>query len=42
MTGLRRLKAILKSHLDEIPIVVEESASPGIDHDNLRGQTYYS
>jgi hypothetical protein len=42
MTGLRRLKAILKAHLDEVPIVAEEADSPSIDHDNLRGQTYYS
>lgn len=42
MTGLRRLKAILKSHLDEVPIVADEPDSPAIDHDNLRGQQYYS
>lgn len=42
MTGLRRLKAILKAHLDEVPVGAEESDSPSIDHDNLRGQTYYS
>lgn len=42
MTGLRRLKAILKSHLDEVPMVTEESDAPAIDHDNLRGQKYYS
>ena len=42
MTGLRRLKAILKSHLDEVPMVADEPESPAIDHDNLRGQQYYS
>ena len=42
MSGLRRLKAILKSHLDEVPIVADEPDSSVIDHDNLRGQTYYS
>ncbi|NJL88040.1 MAG: hypothetical protein HC886_22030 [Leptolyngbyaceae cyanobacterium SM1_1_3] len=36
------LKAILKSHLDEVPVVTEEPESPAIDHDNLRGQHYYS
>ena len=42
MSGLRRLKAMLKSHLDEVPIVTDESDSSVINHDNLRGQTYYS
>lgn len=42
MTGLRRLKAILKSHLDEVPMVADEPDSPTIEHDNLRGQHYYS
>lgn len=42
MTGLRRLKAILKSHLDEVPMVADEPDSPIIDHDNLRGQQYYN
>ena len=42
MTGLKRLKAILKSHLDDLPIAVEPPAAPTIDHDNVRGQTYYS
>lgn len=42
MTGLRRLKAILKSHLDEVPLEVDTSPMPTIDHDNLRGQSYYS
>ena len=41
MTGLRRLKAILKSHLDEVPVVTDESDSAVISHDNLRGQHYY-
>lgn len=42
MTGLRRLKAILKSHLDEVPIAAEASDATVVNHDNLRGQTYYS
>ena len=42
MTGLRRLKAILKSHLDEVPIASDASAATVVNHDNLRGQTYYS
>ena len=41
MTGLRRLKAILKSHLDEVPIIPDASETVVINHDNLRGQTYY-
>lgn len=42
MTGLRRLKAILKSHLDEVPLEVDTSPVPATTHDNLRGQSYYS
>ena len=42
MTGLKRLKAILKSHLDEVPLETEISPSPATNHDNLRGQNYYS
>ena len=42
MTGLRRLKAILKSHLDEVPISVDTSETAVVNHDNLRGQHYYS
>ncbi|MEO0648918.1 MAG: IS21 family transposase, partial [Cyanobacteria bacterium J06650_10] len=42
MTGLRRLKAILKSHLDEVPIVSDTSEATVLNHDNLRGQQYYS
>ncbi|MEL6162168.1 MAG: IS21 family transposase, partial [Cyanobacteria bacterium J06627_32] len=42
MTGLRRLKAILKSHLDEVPMVSDEPDSPATLHDNLRGQQYYN
>lgn len=41
MTGLRRLKAILKSHLDEVPIAPDLSETAVVNHDNLRGQTYY-
>lgn len=42
MTGLRRLKAILKSHLDEVPIPLDASEPTVVTHDNLRGQHYYS
>ena len=42
MTGLRRLKAILKSHLDEVSIVVEDANTSVVNHDNLRGQHYYN
>lgn len=41
MTGLRRLKAILKSHLDEIPIAPNGTDETVVSHDNLRGQQYY-
>ncbi|NET53638.1 MAG: transposase, partial [Merismopedia sp. SIO2A8] len=41
MTGLRRLKAILNSHLDGVPLPSESTQSPIAHHDNLRGQTYY-
>lgn len=41
MTGLRRLKAILTSHLDELPVMTDEPEGPVIDHDNLRGAHYY-
>jgi len=42
MTGLRRLKAILKSHLDEVPISVESPEAAVVNHENLRGQQYYN
>jgi len=42
MTGLRRLKAILKSHLDEVPISVESPEAAVVNHENLRGQKYYN
>ena len=43
MTGLRRLKAILKSHLDEVPITPDSHQTAAVvNHDNLRGQTYYN
>ena len=41
MTGLRRLKAILKAHLDEGPHLDETPVTPVIVHDNVRGQSYY-
>jgi transposase len=42
ITGLRRLKSILNSHLDEVPLEPDTPTTEAIDHDNLRGQTYYS
>lgn len=42
MTGLRRLKAILESHLDEVPLVLDDSEAAVVNHDNLRGQQYYN
>jgi len=41
MTGFKRLKAILTSHLDAVPVTTEAPVPPSIDHDNVRGQTYY-
>ncbi|MEB3211433.1 MAG: IS21 family transposase [Leptolyngbyaceae bacterium] len=41
MTGLRRLKAILNAHLDEVPPPLEAPATSVIVHDNVRGQSYY-
>jgi transposase len=41
MVGLQRLKAILETHLDESSAQPETIAMP-IDHDNVRGQTYYA
>jgi hypothetical protein len=42
IVGYRRLKAILRHHLDKTPILIEASALPTIDHDNLRGAAYYN
>jgi hypothetical protein len=42
MVGLRRLKAILTSHLDAVPLPPETPPPSVTQHDNLRGQTYYS
>nr|WP_250565419.1 IS21 family transposase [Adonisia turfae] len=42
MVGLRRLKAILTSHLDAVPLPPEPPPPSVTQHDNLRGQTYYS
>ena len=42
MVGLRRLKAILTSRLDAVPIPTEPPPSSVTQHDNLRGQTYYT
>ena len=41
MTGLRRLKAILTSHLDGVPLPSDSVETPIAHHDNVRGQTYY-
>jgi len=42
MIGFRCLKAILKSHLDAVPVAAETPVATPIDHDNVRGQTDYS
>jgi len=41
MTGFKRLKAILKSHLDAVPVTAEVPVPPSIDYDNVCGQSYY-
>ncbi len=41
MTGFRRLKGILTSHLDGIALPSDTVASPIEPHDNVRGQAYY-
>ncbi|MBE9080104.1 hypothetical protein IQ241_22895 [Romeria aff. gracilis LEGE 07310] len=41
MVGYRRLKAILKHHFDDIPVLVELPEPQPIDHDNVRGAAYY-
>jgi transposase len=42
IVGYRRLKAILQHHLDKTPLLVEAPSPPVIDHDNVRGATYYN
>ena len=42
MSGYKRLKAILQHHLDKTPLVMEAPPSPVIEHDNVRGATYYN
>ncbi len=41
MVGLRRIRSILESQLDEAPIESELPALVPIEHDNLRGAGYY-
>lgn len=42
LVGYRRLKSILKSNYDQLPQAQPETSVPPIQHDNLRGQDYYS
>ncbi|PZD70296.1 hypothetical protein C1752_14383 [Acaryochloris thomasi RCC1774] len=42
LVGYQRLKSILKSNYDQLPQAPPESSVPPIQHDNLRGQDYYS
>ncbi|MEL6320092.1 MAG: hypothetical protein AAFQ57_05510 [Cyanobacteria bacterium J06626_14] len=41
LLGYRRLKAILKAHIDRPPSRVEVSQVPSACHDNVRGADYY-
>ncbi|NER08382.1 MAG: IS21 family transposase, partial [Okeania sp. SIO3C4] len=41
MTGFRRLKAILNSHLDGVPLPSDPAAEPIEPHENVPGQAYY-
>ncbi|NET39823.1 MAG: IS21 family transposase [Cyanothece sp. SIO1E1] len=42
MSGYRRLKAMLEHQFDTLPLPGEVTSSDPIDHDNVRGQTYYN
>ncbi len=41
MSGYRRLKALLVNHREAMPLPEDPPTPIAIDHDNLRGQTYY-
>lgn len=42
MVGLSRVRSILVSQLDELPVEEPSPSLPPIEHGNLRGATYYS
>ena len=42
MASLKRLKDMLKSHRDAVPLPVEPPPAPAIDHQNVRGAAYYA
>ena len=41
LVGLKRLKAILKTHLDSSPLASPPSPPPSAVHDHIRGSAYY-
>ncbi|CAN5652468.1 IS21-like element ISPsy14 family transposase [soil metagenome] len=41
MVGYGRLKSFLKTHRDQLPLPAEDPPAVPLEHDNLRGQTYY-
>lgn len=41
MVGYGRLKSFLKTNRDQLPLPAEEPPAVPLEHDNLRGQTYY-
>lgn len=41
MVGYSRLKSFLKTNRDQLPLPAEDPPAVPLEHDNLRGQTYY-
>lgn len=41
MVGLRRIRAILETHLDTDPVPDEPLPTPAVEHANVRGAQYY-
>jgi transposase len=42
MSGYRRLKSLLKTERHQLPLPLAEPPAVPVNHDNLRGQSYYS
>lgn len=42
MSGYRRLKSLLKTARHQLPLPLEEPPTVPVEHENLRGQSYYS
>ena len=41
MVGYGRIKSFLKTNRDQLPLPAEVPPAVPLEHDNLRGQTYY-